>query len=103
MTLAHLCKTQEEVSKEMKQLQGAIDGLERVSSSNPDPEPEKIDASELLKLIEHAKLYEQQNYTDASFSTLQQTINQTTVVDPDPELEVDTTELSKLISHAKTY
>ena len=130
-TVAQNATTQEKVSQAMKQLQGAMDGLERVSSPNPDPEPEKVDASELLKLIEHAKLYEQQNYTDASFSTLQQTINQATVVaqnattqeeisrvitqlqqviaglervvDPDPELEVNTTELSNLIIHAKTY
>ncbi|MBP1915127.1 LPXTG-motif cell wall-anchored protein [Lederbergia galactosidilyticus] len=120
--------TQDEVMEMTTVLQRAIDGLERIIRPEPDPE---VDTSELSKLIEHAKIYEQENYTEGSYAALQNAISQAEkivrnpktqeevgeaivllqktinglekIAESDPEAEVDTGELSKLINHAKTY
>src|SRR5699024_7633818 len=118
--------TQEEVEKAITQLEKAIEGLEKKK------EPE-LDTTELERLIANAKVYEKENYTEATFNQLQQEIDKAEKVltnattqeaveksitglqnaidglekkkepEPDPKPEIDTTELEKLIAHAKIY
>ncbi|MBP1915128.1 tetratricopeptide (TPR) repeat protein [Lederbergia galactosidilyticus] len=124
-------KTQEEVTETITLLQKAIDGLERAPDPEPEPNPDpEIDTTELAKLIEHARVYEIDNFTETSFAALQQAISQAEkvmenpksqaevsevmillqkaidelerVTKPEPDPEVDTSALSKLIEHAKS-
>ncbi|WP_407058508.1 hypothetical protein [Paracerasibacillus soli] len=86
--MAEHAKAQEEVIEAMTQLQAEIDGLERI----PAPDPEQIDITELEKLINHAKTYEEAHYTEASFAHLQKAISHAEEVVENAETQAEVTE-----------
>src|SRR5690625_1364065 len=62
--------TQEDVDDASESLQAAIDGLEKISEPTPEPEEPEVDKDELEALVEEAKGYDEDDYTEKSFATL---------------------------------
>lgn len=62
--------TQDQVDAALVALNNALDGLERAGEPEPEPEDPVIDTEELEQLIEEAKDYSADDYTDASFAAL---------------------------------
>src|SRR5699024_2250484 len=65
--LANEEASQEDVDAAADALQEAIDGLEAIEEAEPEPE---VDTSELTALVEDAKAYDAEDYTEESFEAL---------------------------------